>query len=87
MEAVKVGIREFREKLATYILAGDKPIAITRHGDTVGYFLPTRPKRSEADLRAFQEAAEKIDRQLAAAGVTEEEINEDIELALKGLFP
>jgi PHD/YefM family antitoxin component YafN of YafNO toxin-antitoxin module len=84
METVKVGIREFREKLATYILKADAPIAITRRGDTIGYFLPTRPKRTEADRQALREAAEKVDRQLAANGVTEEEIIADIELALKG---
>ena len=36
METLKVGIREFREKLASYLLESNKPLAITRHGDTVG---------------------------------------------------
>lgn len=33
METVKVCIREFREKLASYLLESDKPLAITRHLD------------------------------------------------------
>ncbi len=37
MEAVKVGIREFREKLASYLLESDAPVVIARHGDAVGY--------------------------------------------------
>ena len=44
MEAVKVGMREFRDKLATYLLESDSPVTITRHGDTVGYFIPARRK-------------------------------------------
>jgi len=52
MEPVKVGIREFREKLAAYLLEGDAPVAITRHGDTVGYFIPARRKRSFTERAA-----------------------------------
>lgn len=33
MEMLKVGIREFRGKLANYLLETDVPVAITRHGD------------------------------------------------------
>lgn len=49
MDPIRVGIRDFRENLATYLLESDSPVAITRHGDTVGYFIPARrsaPKRS-----------------------------------------
>ncbi len=34
MEPITVGIREFRENLATYLLESEAPVAITRHGDT-----------------------------------------------------
>ncbi len=36
METVKIGIREFRENLAGY-LESAKPLAITRHGETLGF--------------------------------------------------
>ena len=39
MEATKVGIREFRSAITEYIASGT-PIAITRHGLTVGFFIP-----------------------------------------------
>lgn len=42
MGTLKVGMREFRDNLATYLLESDSPVAITRHGDTVGYFIPAR---------------------------------------------
>jgi PHD/YefM family antitoxin component YafN of YafNO toxin-antitoxin module len=77
METLKVGIREFREKLATYLLQSDKPLAITRHGDTVGYYLPARRKRSEAERSALRQAAARLQDMLAAEGITEDEIITD----------
>ncbi len=77
METLRVGIREFRDKLATYVLESDTPVAITRHGDTVGYFIPARRKRSETEKAAFQEAAARWQSVLDAAGVSEEEAIQD----------
>ena len=77
MSAVKVGIREFREKLASYVLESDTPLAITRHGDTVGYYIPARRKRSEEERTALREAASRLQKMLAAEGVSEEEILAD----------
>jgi PHD/YefM family antitoxin component YafN of YafNO toxin-antitoxin module len=83
MEALKVGIREFRERLANYLLQTDKPVAITRHGDTVGYYLPTRRKRSETE-RAALKAAARLQEILASAGLREEEIIEDFKRWRRG---
>ena len=58
METTKVGIREFRAGLADYI-ASDKPVAVTRHGQTVGIFIPT-PGPSQADLLALAQASAKL---------------------------
>jgi PHD/YefM family antitoxin component YafN of YafNO toxin-antitoxin module len=77
METIKVGIREFREKLANYLLQSDKPLAITRHGDTVGYYLPARRRRSEAEQSALRQAATRLQEMLAAEGITEDEIIAD----------
>ena len=77
MGAVKVGIREFREKLASYVLESDTPVAITRHGDTVGYYIPARRKRGEAERMALREAASRLQKMLDAEGVSEEEIVTD----------
>ena len=77
METLKVGIREFREKLASYLLQSDKPLAITRHGDTVGYYLPARRRRSEAERTALRQAATRLQEMLAAEGITEDEIITD----------
>ena len=77
METLKVAIREFREKLATYLLESDKPLAITRHGDTVGYYLPARRRRSEAERSALRQAAGRLQEMLAAEGITEDEVIAD----------
>ena len=79
METERVGIREFRDKLATYLLESDKALAITRHGDTIGYYLPARRKRSEAEKEAFEIAATRLQEALDAKGITEDEIIEDFQ--------
>ena len=76
MQSTKVGIREFRENLASY-LESDKPVAITRHGATIGIYVPTKPKPSQADLEALRIAGEKMQKLLAAAGTNEDEIVSD----------
>jgi antitoxin (DNA-binding transcriptional repressor) of toxin-antitoxin stability system len=78
MKAAKVGIREFREKLATY-LEGETPVAVTRHGETVGFYVPMRRKPTEADREALRAAGERVDAQLKAAGLTADDILEDFE--------
>jgi len=74
MELVKVGIREFRERLGAYLLESDTPVAITRHGDTVGYFIPARRKRSVTERTALKKAAARLDAMLAGKGITEDEL-------------
>ena len=66
MGHVTVGIREFRENLAAYLLESDAPVAITRHGDTIGYYIPARRKRTETERAALKEAAARLEELLAA---------------------
>jgi hypothetical protein len=76
MLTTKVGIREFRENLANY-LESKTPVAITRHGATIGIYVPTKPKPSQADLDALRTAGEKMQELIAAAGTSEDEIVAD----------
>lgn len=71
-----VGIREFREKLAEY-LESRIPLAITRHGETIGFFIPTRRKRTDEEKAALDSAAARLHEMLAARGVTEDELVEE----------
>jgi antitoxin (DNA-binding transcriptional repressor) of toxin-antitoxin stability system len=53
MDSLKVGIREFRSQLPHYLLEVGQPLAITRHGETIGYYIPTRDKTGADDLKPF----------------------------------
>ena len=77
METQKVGIRAFRENLATFVLEAEAPVAITRHGDTVGYYIPARRNRTEADKAALREVHSRLQEELLANGVTEDDILAD----------
>ena len=79
MEATKVGIREFRADLAEYI-ASSTPVAVTRHGQTVGYFIPTQGQ-VEADLAALKEASRALDKLLETQGVDVESVVADFKAA------
>lgn len=71
-----VGIREFREKLAEY-LERRIPLAITRHGETIGFYFPTRRQRTDEEKAALDRAAAHLHEMLAARGVTEDELVEE----------
>lgn len=47
MNTARVGIREFRAGLADYA-ASTEPINVTRHGRTVGIFIPATTDLDEA---------------------------------------
>lgn len=79
METLRVGIREFRDKLASFLLESDTPVAITRHGDTVGYYIPARRKRSETDRAALKEASARWQQILITEGISEEDALKDFQ--------
>lgn len=81
MEATKVGIREFRADLAEYI-ASSIPVAVTRRGQTVGYFIPTRGQ-VDAGLAALKKASKTLDQMLAAQGVDVDAVVADFKAVRK----
>jgi antitoxin (DNA-binding transcriptional repressor) of toxin-antitoxin stability system len=76
METVKVGVREFRDNLAGYLESGT-PLAIMRHGETVGYYIPAQKRNRKAELEAMRAAARDLDELIASWGVGEEELMEE----------
>lgn len=67
-----VGVREFRQGLAEFI-DQTEPVTITRHGQTVGLFIPVHRDRS-ADIAAYAAAAQKANALLAEWGASEDEV-------------
>ena len=82
MEAVKVGMREFRERLAS-LLESDQPVAVTKHGRTVGLYIPVRRKPEAEDLEALREAGRKLDAWMTEHGLGEDELVGEFEQARK----
>jgi antitoxin (DNA-binding transcriptional repressor) of toxin-antitoxin stability system len=78
MQAERVGIREFREKLSGF-LESPNPVAITRHGQTIGFYVPTQRRPNEADLEALRRAGERMAQLLAISGAGEEELADEFE--------
>jgi hypothetical protein len=79
MDTTKVGIREFRSDLAEYI-ASNTPVAVTRHGQTVGYFIPTHGQ-VDADIAALKKASKTLDKLLEAQGVDVDSVVADFKAA------
>jgi hypothetical protein len=76
METVKIGIREFRENLADY-LESNQPLAITRHGETLGFYIPAQKRSRKAQLEAMHAAAKELDEMIASWGATEDELMDE----------
>jgi prevent-host-death family protein len=74
--SISVGIREFRARLADYLLESDQPIAVTRHGATIGYFIPARAARADLDRASLKEAVAKMEALLQREGFTEQDLDE-----------
>lgn len=75
MEPLVVGIREFRARLADFLLKGDRPVTVTRHGATIGYFIPVRATHRDLDRAALKEAALQMDAMLKDAHFTADEMD------------
>ena len=72
MATLKVGVREFREQIARF-LESEMPVAVTRRGETLGVYVPTRRKRAKsADLSELKAAADRLAE--ALTDVDEEEL-------------
>jgi len=75
-----VGVREFRDKATHYLKLGE-PLAIERHGEVIGYYLPVRrkdPEEIRKRLLVFEQALERF---LKEAALSEAEFAELVEKA------
>ena len=73
---VRIGIRELRDKLASY-MESTVPIEVTRHGQTVGFYIPVPRRPGQAEREALLEAGRRMRVELARLGLTEEELVAD----------
>ena len=73
---IRIGIRELRDKLASY-MESTVPIEVTRHGQTVGFYIPVPRRPGQAEREALVEAGRRMQAELARLGLTEEELIAD----------
>ncbi len=76
METEKIGIRDFRENLAGYLESG-KPLAITRHGETLGFYIPAQKRSRKAEVEAMRAAAKDLDALIAIWAASKDELMEE----------
>jgi antitoxin (DNA-binding transcriptional repressor) of toxin-antitoxin stability system len=82
-EVKTVGVREFRENFSEHLMS-NVPIAVTKHGLTVGYYIPTHRPVSQVDKQALAEATKQLSDMLEAEGLDPEAlIREAISLRKK----
>lgn len=80
MELQSVGLREFRAHLHKYTRQQDDPIAITSHGETIGYYIPAQPSPQAQQFSALQKAVRKLAAILDASGVDADDIVADFQI-------
>ena len=70
----RIGVREFRDH-ATQYLAGDEVLAVERHGQPIGFYIPTSSGRQEDFARALARMEETVQRVVAETGLSEEALS------------
>lgn len=73
-EIESVGIREFRANIHKYTSRNTAPIAVTSHGERIGFYIPVRPAPKERDFEALRQATAKFNAMLQENGITEDEL-------------
>ena len=58
-------------------LQGGRPLAITRHGETLGFFIPAHKRDRKAEIVAMRAAARELDTMIAAWGASEDELMDE----------
>ena len=76
--SLRIGMRELREKLSEY-LESTVPIEVTRHGQTIGFYIPIPKKPSQSERDALLEAGRRMQEELARLGISEDEVVADFQ--------
>ncbi|MEB3123731.1 MAG: hypothetical protein VKL41_21220 [Snowella sp.] len=74
-----VGIREFRSHLYKYTQENQEPLALTSHGETIGYYIPAPSQPQKKDVESLRQAVIKISHILAEKGLSEDDLVADLQ--------
>lgn len=75
--ASRVGIRELRAQLASR-LESATPIEVTRHGRTIGLYVPLPQQGELSDRERLLEAGRLMQAELERLGLSENELGADL---------
>ncbi len=67
-----VGVREFRDHATSY-LSGSDPVAVSKHGRVIGFYVPLARDENEV-ARAITRLNETVGQVLADSGMSEDEL-------------
>jgi hypothetical protein len=70
----RIGVREFRDH-ATRYLAGDEVLAIERHGQPIGFYVPTNASHREAIAAALDRLEQRVQQVVAETGLAEDDLS------------
>lgn len=73
-----VGVREFRDHATTY-LSGSDPVAVSKHGRVVGFYIPLERDEDEV-RRALARLGETVGQVLEETGLSEGELAQMFDL-------
>lgn len=76
--SLRIGMRELREKLSEY-LESSVPIEVTRHGQTIGFYIPVPKRPNQSEREALLEAGKRMQEELTRLGITEDELVADFQ--------
>ena len=74
--ATRIGIRELRSRLASH-LESSTPIEVTRHGRTIGLYVPLPQQGNLSDREKVLEAGRLMQAELERLGLSEDELSAD----------
>ena len=67
-----VGVREFRDHATTY-LSGSDPIAVSKHGQVIGFYIPLE-RDAELAKRSIEQLGRSVEKILEETGMSEHEL-------------
>ena len=74
-----VGVRDFRDHATDY-LGSARPLAITRHGRVIGFYVPVPSSLAEETRVALRRLADTVARIQAQTGISEDELGDLLDL-------
>jgi antitoxin (DNA-binding transcriptional repressor) of toxin-antitoxin stability system len=74
--SIRIGVRELRDKLSEY-LESTVPVEVTRHGKTIGFYIPVPKLPTQSERDAMLEASRRMHEEMARLGISEDELLAD----------